>query len=272
MKRRKPLPCLISMTAEAFSGELPRDVLGLAASCHVGTVDSAARAVVSRAAAGEGGYVCLCNVHLVTLALHDAGVRHALGAAWKRLPDGAPVAWLQRRLGHHTAERIGGPDLMPRVVDLGREQGLRHFFLGSTREVLNGVERALKERYGRVQIAGSHSPPFAASVSEDSAAIEAVRAADPHVVWCALGAPKQELWMHRFAPSLPSVLFLGVGAAFDFLAETKPRAPVWMQASGIEWLHRLSTEPRRLGGRYVRTNSEFIVRSAFELARRKQSA
>jgi len=261
-----------AMVANGPSGGLPSNVLGIAASCHVGDVDSAARAVISRGLAGAGGYVCLCNVHLVTLSLHDTALRRALGAAWKRLPDGAPVAWLQRRLGHSDARRIGGPDLMPRVADLGREQDLRHFLLGSTGEVLRGVESALKSRYDGVQIAGSYSPPFAASASRDASAIEVVRAAAPHVVWCALGAPKQELWMHRFAPTLPNVLFLGVGAAFDFLAQTKPRAPRWMQARGLEWLHRLGSEPTRLGARYLRTNTEFIVRSGFELTRRQVAA
>jgi len=260
------------MSSEGFRGELPSNLLGLAASCHIGDLDSAARAVVSRGGDGAGGYVCLCNVHLLTLSLHDVQLRRALGAAWERLPDGAPVAWLQRRLGHRDARRIGGPDLMPRVADLGREQGLRHFFLGSTSEVLEGVERALEQRFVGIQIAGSHSPPFADSVSHDTGAIEAVRAADAQIVWCALGAPKQELWMHRFAPLLPSVLFLGVGAAFDFLAATKPRAPVWMQDRGLEWFHRLGSEPTRLGARYVRTNTEFLVRSGFELARRSVAA
>src|SRR5688500_620713 len=138
------------------TGAASTSLLELAASCHVGDVDSAARAVVAHAVARRGGYACLCNVHVMTTALHDTGVRCALGAAWKRFPDGAPVAWLQQRLGHHNAHRIGGPDLMPRVLDLGREQRLRHFFLGSTLMVLGALERVLSERYEGVEIAGSH--------------------------------------------------------------------------------------------------------------------
>lgn len=260
------------LTETILRERLPRNVLGLAASCHVGDLESAARAAVDHAVTRGGGYVCLCNVHLLTLSLHDERLHDALAAAWKRLPDGAPVAWLQRRLGHHHAQRIGGPDLMPRVVDLGRQSGIRHFLLGSTLGVLSGVERVLTDRYEGAQIVGSHSPPFAATATSDSDAIEAIQAADAHVVWCALGAPKQELWMHRFAPSLPNVVFLGVGAAFDFLAETKPRAPRWMQDRGLEWLHRLRSEPVRLGGRYLKTNTEFLVRSGLELTQRRLTA
>jgi N-acetylglucosaminyldiphosphoundecaprenol N-acetyl-beta-D-mannosaminyltransferase len=94
---------------------------------------------------------------------------------------------------------------------------------------------------------------------------------EPHVVWCAFGAPKQELWMHRNASALTPALVLGVGAAFDFHAGTKKRAPVWMQRAGLEWLHRLCSEPRRLAGRYLITNSEFLLRASAQLVRRRKS-
>src|SRR4029077_16501952 len=103
-------------------------------------VDSAARLIADRAVGGGGGYVCLCNVHVLTTAGHDGRLQNALPGAWLRLPDGAPVAWLQRRLGHAGAERVGGPDVMARVLDLGQASGLRHFLLGSTTAVLAGME------------------------------------------------------------------------------------------------------------------------------------
>jgi N-acetylglucosaminyldiphosphoundecaprenol N-acetyl-beta-D-mannosaminyltransferase len=248
---------------------LPLDFLGLADSCDVGDVEDAARVIVSHAARRSGGYVCFCNVHLLTLALHDSDIHDALEGAWKRLPDGAPVAWLQRRAGSSTARRIAGPDLMPRVVDLGRESGLRHFLLGSTSDVTSRLEQVLRTQYPGVEIVGSHSPPFVESTSPDLDNIHAISDADPHIVWCALGAPKQELWMRRCASSFPGVVFLGVGAAFDFLSDRESRAPQWMQDRGLEWLHRLATEPARLGRRYLTTNTEFLVRTGLELARRR---
>jgi N-acetylglucosaminyldiphosphoundecaprenol N-acetyl-beta-D-mannosaminyltransferase len=246
---------------------LPRSLLGVAASCVVGDVRSAAADVVERAAAGDGGYVCLCNVHLLTLSLHDDELRRALGGAWLRLPDGAPVAWLQRRLGNRAASRIGGPDLMPAVLDRGRAVDLGHFLLGSTPEVLASLEAVLRERFPGARIVGTHSPPFGANAGRDHDALATIAAASPDIVWCALGAPKQELWMHRHASAVPGAVFLGVGAAFDFLANTKARAPKWMRSSGLEWLHRLGSEPARLGWRYLRTNTEFILRSSLELSR-----
>ena len=92
--------------------------------------------------------------------------------------------------------------------------------------------------------------------------------AKPHIVWCAFGAPKQELWMYRNEAALAPALVLGVGAAFDFHAGTKKRAPVWMQRAGLEWLHRLYSEPRRLLIRYVTTNSEFLARASIQLTKR----
>jgi N-acetylglucosaminyldiphosphoundecaprenol N-acetyl-beta-D-mannosaminyltransferase len=244
-------------------------ILSLAASCEVGDLESAARSVIDRATARRSGYVCLCNVHLLTVALHRADVRDALAGAWKRLPDGAPVAWIQRRLGFERASRVPGPDLMPRVVDLARGTGLRQFLFGSTPEVTERVERSLRESFPGVEVVGRHSPAFGASPYDFSGSVDVIRAADPHIVWCALGAPKQELWMHRFARELDGMVLLGVGAAFDFLARTRSRAPEWMRGAGLEWLHRLSSEPNRLAGRYVGTNTEFLARTTYELARQR---
>jgi len=243
---------------------VPRsDVLGIPT--LVGDVDSAADVLVERAVQKHGGYVCLCNVHTLMLAQSDAAVRAALCDASVVLPDGAPVAWLQRRHGENAARRVGGADLMAAVVDRGREHGLRHFFFGSTEPVLTRLVDALETRYPGAEISGVAAPAFgtAADIQPPSDLGSA------HFAWCGLGAPKQELWMQRFAETLAPAVAVGVGAAFDFLAGTKERAPLWMQRHGLEWLHRLGGEPRRLGGRYITTNSRFVVSAAADLTRRR---
>jgi N-acetylglucosaminyldiphosphoundecaprenol N-acetyl-beta-D-mannosaminyltransferase len=111
------------------------------------------------------------------------------------------------------------------------------------------------------------TPPPGEEHSE--AAIKQLTAARPDVVWCALGAPKQELWMARWALELSPALVLGVGAAFDFNAGNKQRAPAWMQTAGLEWLHRLGSEPRRLAIRYISTNALFIGAATIRLTRRR---
>jgi N-acetylglucosaminyldiphosphoundecaprenol N-acetyl-beta-D-mannosaminyltransferase len=196
---------------------------------------------------------------------------NALEAADFVFPDGAPIAWAQRRFGPGPAERVGGPDLMQRVIAEGRATGLRHAFYGSTPSVLASLERNLRERHPGVSIVASVAPPFDPRVELTDADREALRAGGPHIVWVALGAPRQELWMARHAAELSPSLLVGVGAAFDFLSGAKARAPHWMQRAGLEWLHRLLSEPRRLGARYVTTNSRFIGRLGYQLLARKWS-
>jgi N-acetylglucosaminyldiphosphoundecaprenol N-acetyl-beta-D-mannosaminyltransferase len=237
----------------------------------VGDVASGATWVVDRALAGAGGYVCLCNVHLFVVARHDGEVRQALANATLAFPDGWPIAWLQRRLGHRSATRVAGPDLMARTIANGRSAGLRHFLLGSSEDVLRRLEGNLGRRFPGVEISGRLSLPFFESgeFSGMEPAIADVRRASPHIVWLALGCPKQELWMLRYAQELAPSLVAGVGAAFDFHAGTKRRAPAWVQRAGLEWLHRLLSEPTRLASRYARTNSEFLAVAAWALLKRR---
>jgi N-acetylglucosaminyldiphosphoundecaprenol N-acetyl-beta-D-mannosaminyltransferase len=237
-------------------------------STFVGTVREAAELVAARADSGNGGYACLGNVHVLVTARQNDTVAEALHRAWIVFPDGAPIAWLQRLLGAGRAERVGGPDLMPLVFDLGRAAGLRHFLLGSTPDVLDHLRRRLLARFPGVEIVGALSPPFGPfDESDQRELIRAVRASRPDVVWCALGAPKQELWMRESADHLSPAVLVGVGAAFDFHAGARPRAPRWMQRSGMEWLFRLASEPRRLAGRYARTNTRFLLLAAQSLIR-----
>jgi N-acetylglucosaminyldiphosphoundecaprenol N-acetyl-beta-D-mannosaminyltransferase len=246
------------------------DVLGTP--IFVGEVASAANRLVDRALAAGGGYVCLCNVHLFVVARQDDEVGRALAGAALAFPDGWPIAWLQRRLGHASATRVAGPDLMARAIAEGRSRGVRHFLLGSTDDVLRRLEENLARRFPGAEIAGALSLPVfdGDDFSGTDAAIADVRRASPHVVWLSLGCPKQELWMLRYAHELEPSLVAGVGAAFDFHAGTKRRAPAWVQRAGLEWLHRLVSEPRRLASRYARTNSEFLLLAGRELLRQRQ--
>ena len=234
--------------------------------CFVGDLECASEHVIERVRTGNGGYVCQANAHVLVLACHDDDVRRALDAAWVVHPDGWPVSWLARRLGASEARRIAGAELMTRLLELGAPLGLRHYLFGSTPDVIQRLQNSLAARHPRAEIVGAASPPFGEMLDEQAHQdVETTRAAAPDIVWCALGAPKQELWMSRYATLLAPAVVIGVGAAFDFHAGTKPRAPEWMQTSGLEWAHRFMSEPRRLAGRYMRTNSEFILRGAIEI-------
>jgi N-acetylglucosaminyldiphosphoundecaprenol N-acetyl-beta-D-mannosaminyltransferase len=223
-----------------------------------GSLDAAAQTVVEKATTRRGGYVCQCNVHVLTSSERLHSLRVALEDAAAVFPDGAPLAWLQRRSGIRRAERIGGPDLMPAVLARARKRGLRHYLLGSTPDVLAALERSLVASYPGVSIVGVLAPPIGSwDSTHDDKIVASIQCARPDIVWCGLGAPRQELWMSEHAQRLAPALLIGVGAAFDFIAGTKRRAPMWMQKSGLEWTHRLATEPRRLWRRYLVQNLLF---------------
>jgi N-acetylglucosaminyldiphosphoundecaprenol N-acetyl-beta-D-mannosaminyltransferase len=205
-------------------------------------------------------------------ARRDADLRAALDEAWLVFPDGVPIAWVLKREAEAEVERVCGVDLMAAVIERGIVFGLRHYLLGSTTKVLADLERNLRARFPEVELVGS-AGPFGDQATLD-AVTSAIRELKPHVVWCAFGAPKQELWMRRNAAALAPAVVLGVGAAFDFHAGSKRRAPVWMQRAGLEWLFRLATEPRRLGRRYLSTNTTFcavVFRERLASWRRRRS-
>jgi N-acetylglucosaminyldiphosphoundecaprenol N-acetyl-beta-D-mannosaminyltransferase len=232
----------------------------------IGDPRSATATVLHRVGSGAGGYSCLCGVHGIVTAQHSDAMMDSLGAAWLNFPDGAPVAWLMRRFGARRARRIAGPDLMPLVIEAGQEAGIRHFLFGSTPEVLERLQRRLVERYPTAIIAGAISPPFRELSDEENGRIaEEIVASGADVVWVGLGLPKQDEWLNRSAALFAPAVGLGVGAAFDFLAGTKPRAPKWVQDAGLEWLHRLLSEPRRLARRYAATNTEFVARAGIAI-------
>lgn len=215
---------------------------------------------VCRWAAGrESRYVCICNVHSVVTARDNAEFRRAVECADMATPDGAPVAWTMRRKGLPTQGRINGPDFMLRLCEQAAARGIAIGLHGSTEKTLALLEAELRRRYPTLRIPYIVSPPFRVlTEEEDRDQCERINASGVGILFVGLGCPKQEVWMHAHRGRVNAVM-LGVGAAFDYHAGTVPRAPQWMQANGLEWLHRLASEPRRLWQRYFDTNSRFIA-------------
>jgi N-acetylglucosaminyldiphosphoundecaprenol N-acetyl-beta-D-mannosaminyltransferase len=209
--------------------------------------------------------VYLCNVHVAVTASHDAGLAQALRAGDLVLPDGAPIAWMQRRLGALGQRRVDGPNLMTQVSGAAQQCGLPVYLLGGSLAALAALEERLAREFPLLRIAGSFSPPYRElSAEENERMVAAINDSGAGIVFVGLGCPKQELWIALHTRTVRAVM-LGVGAAFDFHAGLKRRAPTWMQDTGLEWLHRLVSEPRRLWRRYVFTNSVFIFRAAWQL-------
>ena len=220
----------------------------------------------------ESRVVCICNVHSVVTATQDPAFMHAITSADLATPDGAPVAWMLRRQGLATQARVSGPDLMLDYCAHAAEQGEAIFLYGSTEATLKRLQQQLHARWPALRIAGALSPPLRPpSAAEAEADVQAINASGAGTVWVGLGCPKQELWMAAHRGRVHAVM-VGVGAAFDFHAGTVARAPAWMRRRGLEWLHRLASEPRRLGRRYVVTNTVFICRALLQLMRRRTHA
>lgn len=220
--------------------------------------DEAITAIHQWAARRESRYVCICNVHSVVTARSNRDFCRVIGEADMNTPDGAPVAWMLRRLGYPAQERINGPDLMLRYCAHAERTGESIFLYGGRIETLLLLEQRLKEDFPSLRIAGMHSPPFRKSTEEeDREIVEKINNSGASTVWVSLGCPKQEQWMADHRGRIKAVM-IGVGAAFDYHAGTVRRAPLWMQTRGLEWLHRLCSEPSRLWKRYLVTNSIFV--------------
>jgi N-acetylglucosaminyldiphosphoundecaprenol N-acetyl-beta-D-mannosaminyltransferase len=200
-------------------------------------------------------YVVTPNVnHAVLLQRHDEFARAYADADFV-LADGAPLVLLSRLLGRALPERVAGSDLVPKLFERGRaDRPIRVFLLGARPEVSERAARITEERWPGVKVVGRDSPPlgFEKDQAENSRILAGVAAARPDVLIVGLGAPKQELWVHRHRDAIRAKVVLCVGATIDFIAGEKRRAPVWMRRSGLEWMHRVATEPKRLSGRYFR--------------------
>lgn len=220
-------------------------------------------------AARESRYVCICNVHSLVTARHDEDFRQALNEADMATPDGMPVAWMMRKLGFPLQERINGPDLMWKYCALAEQRNESIFLYGNTEETLAALVSRLHAAFPNLQIAGTYSPPFRPLTEhEDANIVERINKSGARVMFVSLGCPKQELWMAAHKGRINAVM-IGVGAAFDYHAGTIQRAPLWMQKRGLEWLHRLFSEPRRLWKRYLVTNTQFIFGAMWQLIRHR---
>ena len=213
----------------------------------------------------QSRFVAISNVHVVVTASRDTDYGRVIDGADMATPDGAPVAWVLRRLGFAGQPRISGPDLMWALCERCAAEHLPVYFYGSTEETLTALDARLLEAFPDLVIGGLESPPFRAlSSEEDAATIERINASGAGIAFVGLGCPKQEMWMAEHRGRVNAVM-IGVGAAFDFHAGKVRRAPRWMRDNGLEWLHRLASEPRRLWKRYLVTNTLFILGAARQL-------
>ncbi len=212
-------------------------------------------------AADARASVTAAAVNLIMSARDDPATMRAVLGTTLAVPDGQPLVWALRLLGHKQATRVYGPDLMERFCAHAATTGTPiYLYGGRSEEALDMLKARLRERFPGLRITGGWSPPFRPLTAEEQERVVAeIDASAAKVVWVGTGQPKQELWMSEMRPRLAAPLLMGVGAAFDFHAGIISQAPAWMQRNGLEWLYRLSREPRRLWRRYASQNPRFVV-------------
>jgi N-acetylglucosaminyldiphosphoundecaprenol N-acetyl-beta-D-mannosaminyltransferase len=187
--------------------------------------------------------VVTVNPEFVMTAQSNADFQNIINTSALALPDGVGVSWASRRLGRPLPERIPGVDLVERLAALSADRGYRLYFLGAMPGVADKAIEMLRVRYPGMVVAGTHA---GSPHPEDEADIVTrVRAARPHVLFVAYGAPAQDRWITRNLDRLEVPVCIGVGGSFDYIAGVHPRAPRWLRRLGLEWLHRLITQPRR---------------------------
>lgn len=194
------------------------------------------------------------NASKLSLASRDPELRRIIRGADLVTADGMSVVWGARALGRRLPGRVTGIDTLERLVSEAERRGWSVFFLGATQEALDLAVATLRGRHPRLAVAGSHDGYFRGR--EDEVA-DLVRAARPHLLFVAMGSPAQELFLDEYLERMGARFSLGVGGSFDHIAGLSRRAPVWMRRAGLEWLHRLLSEPRRLWRRYLFGNARF---------------
>ena len=205
--------------------------------------------------------VCLANVHMLMEAYWNNRFAQTLFEADLVTPDGMPIVWMLRLLGVYQQNQVAGMDVFLNLCDLAQQTGIKVYFIGSSKDILEKIKRNLAREYPILQVAGMKAIPFIPIEeiisNQDRDLIAEINHSGAGIVFVCLGCPKQEIWMSQYQGSIQGVM-IGVGAVFSMYAGINPRAPYWFQQLGLEWLYRLLQEPRRLWWRYGSTIPPFL--------------
>ncbi|HEY2472383.1 MAG TPA: WecB/TagA/CpsF family glycosyltransferase [Terracidiphilus sp.] len=216
----------------------------------------------------ESRTVLFVNVHVIMEARDNPKLLEQVNRADMANPDGVPVVWTLQAFGARNATRVYGPDATVALLKSAQESKIPIGFYGGTESTLAKLIGEVQSQYPGINIAFKMSPPFRKfSEDEEEAIVRQITASGVRWLFVGLGCPKQEKWVCEHKDRIPAVL-LAVGAAFDFIAGTKPQAPRWMMRNGLEWAFRLASEPRRLAGRYLKTNPRYMFLVAYQWLRR----
>ncbi|MDQ3063266.1 MAG: WecB/TagA/CpsF family glycosyltransferase [Acidobacteriota bacterium] len=231
---------------------------------------SAIRRVAELVERGHGGYVCFSTVHMTMESLDNPEYASKVNAADLIIPDGMPIVWMQKLQGEGQAARVRANDLMIMLCEYAEKNDLTVGFYGGKQSVIDAILERAKRDFPKLKIVYAFSPPFRPLTEEEDIAITAeINEKKPDILIMGLGCPKQENWMAAHKGKLTAVM-LGVGASFDFFAGNVRESPEWLGRLGLEWIFRLTQEPRRLWKRYLILNPRFVRLATLQLLRSKK--
>lgn len=207
---------------------------------------------------GRQAYICTVNVAiLMMMRSHSQLIRFIDGASLV-VADGQPIIWLSRLLKCSLPERVTGIDLIEAIAERAEKEGLGIYLLGSTPEFIQRSASVLQSKYPDLKLYFSDGY-FPLELAHQQ--VEKINNSGASILFVGMGVPRQDIFLGRNLPNLNVNLAMGVGGSFDVIAGLRTRAPLWMQKSGLEWLYRLLQEPKRLGKRYLVTNSQFLFKA-----------
>lgn len=229
---------------------------------HSLTEAQAVRHILDELAEGRGGTVITPNIDHLVRCQRSAEYHAQVDAASLVVADGMPLIWASRLQGQPLPERVAGSNVISSLSAGAAEEGRSLFLLGGAPGTAEAARDVLVERHPDLRVVGTCCPEM--GFEKDPASLDAlreqVREAAPDIVFVALGSPKQENLIRDLHECLPGAWWLGVGISFSFLCGDVERAPVWMQRTGLEFLHRLLQEPRRLARRYLIDGVPFALK------------
>lgn len=209
--------------------------------------------------------VCVANVHMLMEAYSNPSFAAVLRNSDLVTPDGMPLVWLMNLLGNRRQDRVAGMDILLALCQRMSSRNIGVFFLGSEPEILEKMRQRLNQEFPDLHIAGMEPLPFRPlTPEEDEAIVAKINKSGAGIVFVSLGCPKQESWINEHKGRVNAVM-LGLGGVFPVYAGIHKHAPIWVRRSGMEWLYRLSQEPRRLWKRYLTTIPPFLYLASRQL-------
>jgi N-acetylglucosaminyldiphosphoundecaprenol N-acetyl-beta-D-mannosaminyltransferase len=232
--------------------------------------ESAIRKIHELVERGAGGYVCFSTVHMIMESHDNPEYGAKVNAADLVIPDGMPLVWMQKLQNEKSATRVRANDLMMMLCAYAEKNNLSVGFYGGKQSVIDAILERAKKDFPHLKIAYAYSPPFRPLTDEEDAEITSeINQKKPDILFMGLGCPKQENWMSAHAEKTKAIM-LGVGASFDFFAGNVRESPEWIGRLGLEWLFRLTQEPRRLWRRYLILNPRFMRLATLQLLKSKK--